>query len=85
VCLFTERLPADIPDAGLGGCCDGSAMNGPRACTCWDPVYDQEQSLRLRTDLLPPTRRACARIALTGLGHPSGPGMNGRSGPGTVS
>jgi hypothetical protein len=53
VCLFTERLPADIPDAGLGGCCDGSAMNGPRACTCWDPVYDQEQSLRLRTDLLP--------------------------------
>lgn len=25
-------------------CCMASAMRGPRACTCWEPVYDLEQA-----------------------------------------
>jgi hypothetical protein len=37
------RLPLELPDAGLGGCCQGSAVMGPDHCTCWVPVYDLEQ------------------------------------------
>lgn len=33
-----------LPDAGGGMCCDGAANMGPGRCTCWDPVYDQEQA-----------------------------------------
>jgi len=32
-----------FPDAGEGACCYGAIMNGPQACTCWQPVYDLEQ------------------------------------------
>lgn len=35
--------PEDSPDDWVP-CCYGSAHNGPRGCTCWEPVYDQEQS-----------------------------------------
>jgi hypothetical protein len=40
----------DLPDAGLGGCCMGSAVYGPSRCTCWEPVWPQEQQ-PARTDL----------------------------------
>lgn len=40
-----DMLPAiELPDAGEGGCCIGSAMGGPQRCTCWEPVYDLEQA-----------------------------------------
>lgn len=35
--------PPDLPDAGEGACCYGSASNGKDRCTCWVPVYDTEQ------------------------------------------
>lgn len=34
----------DFPDAGGGTCCMGAAVYGPGRCTCWEPVYDQEQA-----------------------------------------
>lgn len=39
-------------------CCMAGAMRGPRACTCWEPVYDLDQA---EPDLsgLPATRREC--------------------------
>lgn len=39
----------DWPDVGDLGCCYGSAVYGPARCTCWVPVYDQQQ-LPPRTD-----------------------------------
>ena len=32
----------DEPD-GFLPCCIGSAHDGPRGCTCWVPIFDQEQ------------------------------------------
>lgn len=34
----------DLPDAGEGACCVGSAMGGPNDCTCWEEVYDLDQA-----------------------------------------
>lgn len=34
----------DLPDAGQGMCCMGSAAMGASKCTCWVPVYDTEQA-----------------------------------------
>lgn len=31
-------------DAGEVPCCMASAMRGPRACTCWRPVFDLDQA-----------------------------------------
>ena len=36
-------MPADLPDAGEGACCMGTAVYGKDRCTCWEPVYDLEQ------------------------------------------
>lgn len=33
----------EMPDAGRGACCDGSAFMGAQYCTCWTPVYDMPQ------------------------------------------
>jgi hypothetical protein len=35
--------PAEMPDAGEGMCCDGSAVMGPQYCTCWEPAFDLGQ------------------------------------------
>lgn len=43
-------------DAGEVPCCMSSAMRGPRACTCWEPVFDLEQSGDLQSG--PPAARA---------------------------
>ena len=34
----------DLPDAGGGMCCIGAAVYGPARCTCWEPVYDLDQT-----------------------------------------
>jgi hypothetical protein len=36
--------PPDLPDAGEGACCLGSAVHGPQRCTCWEPVFDLDQA-----------------------------------------
>ena len=33
----------DFPDTG-GICCTGAAVYGPSRCTCWEPVYDLDQT-----------------------------------------
>jgi len=44
-----DEWPDDAPDE-LRFCCYGAAMGGPRDCTCWRPVYDQEQAETLQLD-----------------------------------
>lgn len=55
---------ADGPDdrdefaADEAPCCMASAVRGPRACTCWTPVYDLDQAApNLSTQ--PQTRASC--------------------------
>lgn len=43
----------DFPDAGEGGCCMGAAVYGPDRCTCWEPVYDQEQHEVVQSEPIP--------------------------------
>jgi hypothetical protein len=47
----------------VAGCCIGSAVYGADRCTCWEPVFEEEQA-PARTDLEPQTREkwciACA-------------------------
>lgn len=45
----------NLPDAGEGMCCYGSAVYGAGGCTCWDPVHDVEQQPP-RLDLAPADR-----------------------------
>lgn len=44
---YAEQHPDDddatVPES-MRWCCDGSAMRGLDACTCWVPVYEQEQA-----------------------------------------
>lgn len=37
-------IARDLPDAGGGACCIGSAACGPERCTCWEIVHDVEQA-----------------------------------------
>jgi hypothetical protein len=39
-------------------CCMSGAMHGPRACTCWQPVYDREQA-EPKLKLQPASRTKC--------------------------
>lgn len=36
-----------------GPCCSGAAEHGPLGCTCWVPVFDQDQSTELELDVFP--------------------------------
>ena len=38
-----QPVPVTLPDAGSGECCMEAVLDGPQACTCWKPVYRQEQ------------------------------------------
>ena len=55
--------PEDLPDVGDGACCLGSAVRGPAGCTCWAPVYDQEQAAQLAMGPVPIRRSACEDCA----------------------
>lgn len=46
-------------DAGEGPCCMASAMRGPRACSCWQPIYDLDQITELALDAAVETRSSC--------------------------
>lgn len=64
------------PDASEGACCWGTAADGPRGCTCWDPVHDLDQAAELRTDLEPATRaQMCGDCAY----RPSSPERRGEA------
>src|SRR5579871_4574369 len=42
--LIHELREHDYPDVTNGiPCCMGYAAGGPGHCTCWEPIYDQEQ------------------------------------------
>jgi hypothetical protein len=41
----------DLPDAGAGACCMGSAMQGAKGCTCWRAEHDVVQQ-PLRRELV---------------------------------
>lgn len=66
-----SQVPADLPDAGHGTCCWGTVMRGPEGCTCWQPIYqadqtppDQQTVELLRAGILPVTRtRRCGDCA----------------------
>lgn len=45
-------------DAGEVPCCMGSAVRGPRGCTCWTPVFDLDQA-DPDLDAEPSTRTTC--------------------------
>lgn len=62
-----DVAPVEVPEAGVPGvdpgCCMGSAMDGPRGCSCWTPVYDADQVEPL-VGLPRPTRpRMCGDCA----------------------
>lgn len=42
--LRPEGLPGwdGVPE-GFVPCCDGAANDGPRGCTCWEPLFNIEQ------------------------------------------
>lgn len=41
---FHLDVDHELPDAGGGMCCFGSAGRGPGGCTCWEPEHDQAQA-----------------------------------------
>jgi hypothetical protein len=45
----------DLPDAGQGACCMGSAACGPGGCTCWEREHDIDQTVP-DTTAVPATR-----------------------------
>lgn len=58
------------------GCCLGSATYGPDRCTCWEPIYDQEQaSPVLPVETPAPSPRMCSTCAY----RPGSPEREGRS------
>lgn len=44
ICGLSVPAADDLPDAGSGMCCIGAAIYGPDRCTCWEPVYDLDQT-----------------------------------------
>lgn len=53
--LWQEQHPdEEVPASGLL-CCWGATIYGPDRCTCWEPVYDVEQTVPAE----PATRGGC--------------------------
>lgn len=64
ICTGQDAPPAVIRVlAELGSCCLGAAEEGPGGCSCWEPVYDLEQSTPIK--VIVPGQRAemCADCA----------------------
>lgn len=61
--LNIDAGPDDRDDYDYEGgeipCCMAGAMRGPRACTCWKPVYDLDQVDVLTEHAAPVTRVEC--------------------------
>lgn len=58
------------PDVGNGDapCCMGAAVYGPGRCTCWVPVYDQEQQQPKPGPMVPRTK--CCHDCAFRMGSP---------------
>ena len=58
------------PDVGNGDlpCCMGVAVYGPGRCTCWRPIYDQEQQTA-RPGPMPKRTKCCGDCAFR-MGSP---------------
>jgi hypothetical protein len=48
----------DAPDDYVP-CCYGAAHNGPRGCTCWEPVFDVEQARPVQFGPMPLATKCC--------------------------
>lgn len=60
---MTAPKPVDLPDAGQGMCCYGSAVIGANGCTCWVSEHDIAQEPP-DTAVVPATRaEMCADCA----------------------
>ncbi|HEV8653159.1 MAG TPA: hypothetical protein VG276_28135 [Actinomycetes bacterium] len=44
LCGLSQPSQPKLPDAGQGTCCYGAACMGPERCTCWEPVFEVEQT-----------------------------------------
>jgi hypothetical protein len=71
--ISIDSGPDDRDEYSLEGddvpCCMAGAMRGPRACTCWTPVYDLEQAdPDLSTQ--PVTRETCCHDCAYRNGSP---------------
>lgn len=51
-------------------CCMAGAMRGPRACTCWEPVYDLNQAVIPDITAQPETRATCCHDCAYRNGSP---------------
>jgi hypothetical protein len=64
------------PDAGEGMCCIGAAVYGSQRCTCWEPIYDQEQA-EPRPDLIGTVQRSMCPDCAFRAGSPERTGQPG--------
>jgi hypothetical protein len=74
MCMLDSPAP-DFPPTNGDLCCIGSAVYGPRRCTCWEPVYDLDQTQPDTTVGGEPNirRRMCDECAY----RPNSPERNG--------
>lgn len=73
------------PELGLDApCCMGSAVYGADRCTCWRPVYDQEQQ-PARSGPMPQATKCCGDCAFrNGSPERSGDARMAHSDPGDI-
>lgn len=58
LCSVPAELPFLLPedlDERFRWCCYGAAEDGPKGCTCWEPIFDARQR-KPRTSVEPTTR-----------------------------
>jgi hypothetical protein len=60
-----EEAPDDFPV-----CCDGVAIDGPKGCTCWEPVFNLEQQPVVLPVVEPTTRTKCCTRCAYRVGSP---------------
>jgi hypothetical protein len=58
-----QRHREETGDELYGDCCAGAAMFGVDRCTCWEPVYDLEQSEQLEEGPAIARRKRCPDCA----------------------
>jgi len=87
LCGLSVPIPFDLPDVGEGACCLGAAGMGPERCTCWQPVYDLDQTYPdptavklLAAGVQPVTRSAPCHDCAYRPGSPERRGEDGYAG-----